>query len=127
VEVSAVSVHPAGSLIAVSYRNGEVRVYRYPCQSQQVGQLCLPTSCVLSYNRVLVVTGQVPDSSGSLLRCDAAEFHRGRPLPGADRLPHALCAAVPRGGVKGSVLVMEVWQLRLPSVLMFYTFAGEWT
>jgi hypothetical protein len=36
VEVSAVSVHPAGSLIAVSYRNGEVRVYRYPCQSQQV-------------------------------------------------------------------------------------------
>lgn len=36
VDVSAVSVHPGGSLIATSYRNGDVRVYRYPCQSQQV-------------------------------------------------------------------------------------------
>lgn len=36
VDVSAVSVHPTGKFIAASYRNGEVRVYRYPCQSQQV-------------------------------------------------------------------------------------------
>jgi hypothetical protein len=36
VDVSAVSVHPNNKLIAASYRNGDVRVYRYPCQSQQV-------------------------------------------------------------------------------------------
>lgn len=36
VDVSAVTVHPAGALVAASYRNGDVRVYRYPCQSQQV-------------------------------------------------------------------------------------------
>lgn len=35
VDVSAVSVHPSAGLIAASYRNGEVRIYRYPCQSQQ--------------------------------------------------------------------------------------------
>ena len=39
VDVSAVTVHPGGALIAASYRNGDVRVYRYPCQSQQVRHL----------------------------------------------------------------------------------------
>lgn len=36
VDVSAVTVHPGGRLVAASYRNGDVRLYRYPCQSQQV-------------------------------------------------------------------------------------------
>lgn len=36
VQVSSVSVHPHGHLIAASYANGDVRVFRYPCISQQV-------------------------------------------------------------------------------------------
>ena len=38
VDVSAVAVHPAGGVLAASYRSGEVRIYNYPCQSQQVTQ-----------------------------------------------------------------------------------------
>jgi hypothetical protein len=36
VQVSSVSIHPHGRLIAASYANGDVRVFRYPCISQQV-------------------------------------------------------------------------------------------
>lgn len=36
VQVSSVSVHPHGRLIAASYANGDIRVFRYPCISQQV-------------------------------------------------------------------------------------------
>jgi hypothetical protein len=40
VQVSSVSIHPHGRLIAASYANGDVRVFRYPCISQQVYDRC---------------------------------------------------------------------------------------
>jgi hypothetical protein len=41
VQVSSVSVHPHGRLIAASYANGDIRVFRYPCISQQVDILSM--------------------------------------------------------------------------------------
>lgn len=49
VQVSSVSIHPHGRLIAASYANGDVRVFRYPCISQQVDDRCVRDDDICSY------------------------------------------------------------------------------
>jgi WD40 repeat protein len=39
--VSAVALHPSGRFVAASYDSGDVRIYRYPSQSQQLPFLSL--------------------------------------------------------------------------------------
>ncbi len=41
VNVLAVAINTKGSLIAVSYQNGDVRLYRYPCVSYAESLYCV--------------------------------------------------------------------------------------
>eukprot|EP00601_Ochromonadales_sp_CCMP2298_P029989 CAMPEP_0173325618 /NCGR_PEP_ID=MMETSP1144-20121109/612_1 /TAXON_ID=483371 /ORGANISM="non described non described, Strain CCMP2298" /LENGTH=742 /DNA_ID=CAMNT_0014269841 /DNA_START=162 /DNA_END=2391 /DNA_ORIENTATION=- len=41
VPVTAVALHPGGHLLATSYRNGELRLFHYPCSREQSGFISL--------------------------------------------------------------------------------------
>jgi len=67
--VLCVAIHPGGALACVTYNDGTVRLYRYPCQSYQMPFVEVPKMGSQASRAVFSADGQYLILLDSLIRC----------------------------------------------------------